>query len=164
MVFATADGLLNDNFLGLPQSEGTYVSGPDTRFGDNTNQTTGQSAPSLRARFEDTAGGSPTGTFWGHAYDATVLLLDAISAASYVRSDDGALVIDRAGMREYLDNLSGFQGITGALSCDQFGDCGGAGVVIYEHLDSTDVDATRQNVIYEVGPDDRQSRTSLTEH
>lgn len=153
MVFATADGLLNDNFLSLPQSEGTYVSGPDSRFGNNTNQTTGQSAPSLRARFEETVGESPTGTYWGHAYDATVLLLDAISAASYVRSEDGTLVIDRAGVREYLDNLSGFEGVTGMLSCDEFGDCGGAGVVIHEHIDSTDIEATRQSVVYEVAPD-----------
>ena len=152
MVFATADGLLNDDFLSLPESEGTYVSGPDSRFGDNINQTTGQSAPGLRARFEETAGGSPTGTYWGHAYDATVLLLDAINAASYVRSDDGALVIDRAGIREYLDNLSGFQGVTGVLSCDEFGDCGASRVVIHEHLDSTDVEATRQSVVYEAGP------------
>ena len=163
MVLATADGLLNDSFLSLPQSEGAYVSGPDTRFEDNTNQTTGQSAPGLRARYEETAEGSPTGTYWGHAYDATVLLLDAISAASYVRSDDGALVIDRAGIREYLDNLSGFQGVTGVLSCDEFGDCGASRVVIHEHLDSTDIEATRQSVVYEVGPDDGQSRASLTE-
>ena len=162
MVFATADGLLNDMFLSLPQSEGTYVSGPDSRFGNNTNQTTGQSVPGLRARFEETAEGSPTGTFWGHAYDATVLLLDAIRAASYVSPDDGALVIDRAGVREYLDNLTGFEGLTGVLSCDEFGDCGAAGVVIHEHLDSTDVEATRQSVVYEVGPADRQSRASLT--
>ena len=154
-VYATADGLLNDDFLSLPQSEGTYVSGPDSRFGSNTNQTTGQSAAGLRARFEETTGGSPTGTYWGHAYDATVLLLDAISAASYVRADDGTLVIDRAGIREYLDNLSGFQGVTGVLSCDEFGDCGASRVVIHEHLDSTDIEATRQSVVYEVGPDDR---------
>ena len=154
-VYATADGLLNDDFLSLPQSEGTYVSGPDSRFGSNTNQTTGQSAAGLRTRFEETTGGSPAGTYWGHAYDATVLLLDAISAASYVRSDDGALVIDRAGIREYLDNLSGFQGVTGVLSCDEFGDCGASRVVIHEHLDSTDIEATRQSVVYEVGPDDR---------
>ena len=155
MVFATADGLLNDMFLSLPQSEGAYLSGPDSRFGDNTNQTTGRSAAGLRARFEETAEGSPTGTYWGHAYDATVLLLDAISAASHVRSVDGALVIDRAGVREYLDNLSGFQGVTGVLSCDGFGDCGASGVVIHEHLDSGDIEATRQNVVYDIGPDDR---------
>ena len=162
MVFATADGLLNDDFLSLPQSEGTYVSGPDSRFGDNTNETTAQSAPRLRARYEETAEGSPTGTYWGHAYDATVLLLDAIDAASYL--DGVTLVIDRAGIREYLDNLSGFQGVTGVLSCDEFGDCGASRVVIHEHLDSTDIEATRQSVVYEVGPDDRQSRASLTGH
>ena len=155
MVFATADGLLNDRFLSLPQSEGTYVSGPDTRFGDNTNQTTGRTAAGLRARFEETVEGSPTGTFWGHAYDATILLLDAIAAASYVLSEDGALVIDRAGLREYLDNLSDFEGITGVLGCDEFGDCGASGVVIHEHLSSTDIESTRQSVVYEVGPDDR---------
>ena len=164
MVFATADGLLNDRFLSLPQSEGTYVSGPDSRFGDNTNQTTGRSASGLRGRFEETAEGSPTGTFWGHAYDATILLLDAISAASQVRSQDGVLVIDRAGVREYLDNLSGFQGVSGTLSCDEFGDCGGGGVVIHEHLDSTNIEATRQNIVFEVGPAGQQSRASLTEH
>ena len=80
-----------------------------------------------------------------------------------MRSDDGALVIDRAGIREYLDNLSGFQGVTGVLSCDEFGDCGASRVVIHEHLDSTDIEATRQSVVYEVGPDDGQSRASLAE-
>ena len=163
MVFATADGLLNDDFLSLPQSEGAYVSGPDSRFGDNANQSTGQSASRLRDRYQETAEGSPTGTFWGHAYDATVLLLDAINAASYVRSEDGVLVVDRAGIREYLDSLSGFQGITGVLGCDEFGDCGASRVVIHEHLDSTDIEATRQNVVYEAAPDTGQTPLSATE-
>ena len=152
-VFAAADGLFNDDFMGLPQSEGMYISGPDTRFGDNYNQSTGQSAADLLARYQETVGSSPTGTFWGHAYDATILLLDAISAASFVRSGDNVLVIDRAGLREHLDNLSAFQGVTGILSCDQFGDCGASRVVIHEHLDSTDIQATRDSVVYEVGPD-----------
>lgn len=151
-VFAGADGLLGDNFLSLPESEGMYISGPNTRFGNNTNQSTGWSAPELEARYLEADGEPPTGTFWGHAYDATVLLLDAISAASYLRSGDNALVIDRAGVREYLDNLSGFQGVTGVLSCDEFGDCGASRVVIHEHLDSTNIQATRESVVFEVGP------------
>ena len=163
-VFAAADGLLNDNFLGLPQTEGMYISGPDTRFGDNANQSTGQSAVELLDRYQETVGESPTGTFWGHAYDATVLLLDAISAASYLRSGDNTLVIDRAGLREYLDNLSGFQGVTGVLSCDEFGDCGASRVVIHEHLDSTNIQATRDSVVFEVGPGGQQTPGSLTGH
>ena len=161
-VFAGADGLLGDNFLSLPESEGMYISGPNTRFGNNTNQSTGWSAPELEARYLEADGEPPTGTFWGHAYDATVLLLDAISAASYLRSGDNALVIDRAGVREYLDNLSGFQGVTGVLSCDEFGDCGASRVVIHEHLDSTNIQATRESVVFEVGPEGQQTRESLT--
>ncbi len=153
MVFATADGLLNDDFLSLPQSEGAYVSGPDSRFGDNANQSTGQSAAALIARFEEVDGQAPTGTFWGHAYDATTLLLDAIAAASYL--DGGTLVIDRAGIREHLNSVSGYEGVTGVLSCDEFGDCGGSGggVVIYQNVDPSDVAATRENVVFEMAPD-----------
>jgi len=164
MVFATADGLLRDSFLELPQSEGAYIAGPDTRYGDNTNQSTGQSAADLVIRLEESEGQPPTNAFWGHAYDATVMLLDAITAASYLRSGDNALVVDRAGIREYLNNLSGFQGVTGVLTCDQFGDCGASRVVIHEHLDSTDPQATRDSVVFEVGPEGSQTRESLTGH
>ena len=31
-----ADGILTTNFLVLPETEGTYLSGPDLRFGENT--------------------------------------------------------------------------------------------------------------------------------
>ncbi len=162
MVLATADGLLNDDFLSLPQSDGAYVSGPDTRFGDNRNQSTGRTAAALIARFEEVDGHAPTGTFWGHAYDATSLLLDAIAAASYL--DGGTLVIDRAGIREHLHSVSGYEGVTGVLSCDEFGDCGGSGVVIYQNVDPSDVAATRENVVFEVAPDTGQTRLSATEH
>ena len=163
-VFAAADGLLNDDFLSLPQTEGMFISGPDTRFGGNYNQSTEQSAADLQTRYQQTVGSSPTGTFWGHAYEATILLLDAINASSYLRSGGNTLVIDRAGLRQYLDNLSGFQGVTGILSCDQFGDCGASRVVIHEHLDSTNIEATRQSVVFEVGPDGQQTPASLTGH
>jgi len=164
MVFAGGDGLLGDSFLSLPESEGMYISGPDDRFGDNVNQRTGWSATDLEARLTEIEGGPPSNAFWGHAYDATVMLLDAISAASYLRSGDNALVIDRAGLREYLDNLSGFHGVTGVLSCDEFGDCGASRVVIHEHLDSTNLQATRDNIVFEVSPEGQQTRESLTDH
>ena len=34
-----ADGLLNSNFMSIPESEGLYFSGPDIRYGTNYNQT-----------------------------------------------------------------------------------------------------------------------------
>ncbi|HHC08866.1 MAG TPA: branched-chain amino acid ABC transporter substrate-binding protein, partial [Actinobacteria bacterium] len=72
-----ADGLLADNFMELPESEGVYFSGPDLRFGDNKSAT-GVSADDFLAKYEEKYGEQPTAAFWAHSYDATVLLLTAI--------------------------------------------------------------------------------------
>ena len=37
-----ADGLLVDNFVALAEAEGMYFSGPDQRYGTNTNGITGK--------------------------------------------------------------------------------------------------------------------------
>ncbi len=95
-------------------------------------------------------GSEPEAAFWGHAYDATAMLLDAIEAASTMDGDE--LVIDRAGVREYLDNLRGYQGIIGVINCDDFGDCGSQKITVIEHLDSGDVSASKANVVYEYVP------------
>ena len=96
-----ADGLLNSNYMALEETEGMYFSGPDIRYGANTNQSTGQTADSFLAAYTDEWGEDPAAPFWAHSYDATTLLLDAIAAASY--DNDGTLVIDRAGVREHLN-------------------------------------------------------------
>ena len=83
-VLLAADGLLNTNYLGLPQTAGMYFSGPDQRFGDNVNESTGKSAVDFLAAYEADYGERPAAPFWAHGYDATTLLLDAIDAASYV--------------------------------------------------------------------------------
>ena len=55
-----------------------YFSGPDERFGDNTNQSTGKTAAEILAAYEEAYGEPPSASFWAHGYDATTLLLDAI--------------------------------------------------------------------------------------
>lgn len=144
------DALLADSFLGLKESEGMFFSGPDVRFGDNANEITHRTADELLAEYRATYGGNPETPFWGHAYDAAVLLLEAIRSASYV--DGETLVIDRAGVREFLDGVSGFAGIIGPISCDRYGDCGSQTNVIVQHLDANDIAATRANVVYEYDP------------
>ena len=83
-------------------------------------------------------------------HDATAMLLDAIDAASYLDGDN--LVIDRAGVREYLDNLRGYEGIIGLINCDDFGDCGSQKITVIEHLSADDVEASKANVVYEYAP------------
>ncbi len=146
-----ADGLLDDSFMAQPETEGMFFSGPEVHFGDNRNQSTGMSAPEVLAAFEEFYGVPPSSAYWGHTYDAVTLLLEAIEAAA--GETDGALVIDRAEVREHLDGVAGYAGLIGEISCDPFGDCGRPAVEIIEHLDATDVPASRDNAVYEYAPD-----------
>jgi branched-chain amino acid transport system substrate-binding protein len=144
-----ADGLLTTNFLELPESEGTYLSGPDLEFGDNTSST-GVSATDFLETYEATYGEDPSAAFWAHSYDATILLLTAIDAASVLQ--DGSLFIDLQGVRDALNGITGFAGITGSLTCDDFGDCGSQRISIVLHLDSTQTEVTGENVVFQFAP------------
>lgn len=146
----SADGLLGDAFLGLEESEGMFLSGPNLSYGTNANESTGRDAADLLSEYEAAYGTAPDAAFWAHAYDAATVLLEAIEAAS--RPEGESLVIDLAGVREFLDNVSGYGGIIGSISCDDFGDCGVRRLAVVEHLDSDDPAATRTNTVYEYAP------------
>ena len=149
-VMMAADGLLNSNYLALAETEGMYFSGPDVRYGENFNQSTGETAADVLADYEAEFGEAPAAPFWAHSYDAAVLLLDAIDAASY--DQDGTLVIDRAGVREHLHSVSNYSGLIGSMSCDDFGDCSSAKITVIQNTDSTDYAASTANVVYEYAP------------
>ena len=145
-----ADGLLNSDYLALAESENMYFSGPDTRYGDNANQSTGELAADVLADYEAEYGEVPAAPFWAHSYDAAVLLMDAIAHASYMDGDD--LVIDRAGVREHLDSVSDYAGLIGTMSCDAYGDCGSQKITVIQNTDITDYVASTENVVYEYAP------------
>ena len=149
VVLLGADGLQVQTFMELPQANGMYLSGPDRRYGSNTNQSTGATADKFLADYESNNGNAPEAPFWAHSYDATTILLEAIKAASH--SHDGNLEIDRAGVREYLDNLSGYEGIIGTLSCDDFGDCGAQRITVVQN-NSADFAASIENVVFSFAP------------
>ena len=145
-----ADGLLNSDYLALAESENMYFSGPDTRYGDNANQSTGELAADVLADYEAEYGEVPAAPFWAHSYDAAVLLMDAIAHASYMDGDD--LVIDRAGVREHLDSVSDYAGLIGTMSCDAYGDCGSQKITVIQNTDIADYVASTENVVYEYAP------------
>ena len=62
------------------------------------------------------------------------------------------LYIDRAKLREAVGNTSGFSGITGAISCDGYGDCGTGRVQISQHTDATMTDVEGLPVVYRYAP------------
>jgi branched-chain amino acid transport system substrate-binding protein len=75
-------------------------------------------------RYEAKYAERPTNTpYHAHVYDAANLLLSAIEAVA-VHEEDGTLHIGRQALRDALYATSGFQGLTGSLTCDPYGDCG----------------------------------------
>ena len=150
-VLLAADGLLNTNYLALPQTAGMYFSGPDQRFGDNVNQSTGKTANDFLATYEARWGEKPAASFWAHGYDATTLLLDAITAASFLDGD--TLVIDRQGIRDHLNSVTGYSGLIGTINCDEFGDCGAARITVVQNLGGEDnAEASMENVMFSFAP------------
>jgi len=106
-----ADGLLVSSFGSNTGSaaEGMYLSGPYVS----------DAAPDYAAFLETyiaNTGGPPPAGFAAHAYDATRIILDAVEAVMVV-DDDGTLHVGRQALRDYITNLSGFDGLTGSLNC-----------------------------------------------
>ena len=150
-VLLAADGLLNTNYLALPQTRGMYFSGPDQRFGENVNESTGKSAVDFLETYEAAYGEAPAAPFWAHGYDATTLLLDAIAAASWV--EDGELMIDRQGIRDHLNSVQGYQGLIGTINCDDFGDCGAARITVVQNIGGEEnAEASLNNVVFSYAP------------
>ena len=145
-----ADGMLVDNYMEIPESEGVFMSGPDLNFEGNANAATGQTGDGFLAAYEAEHGEAPSAAFWAHAYDATTLLLSAIEAAS--SKDGDTLVVDRAGVREFMSGVSSWPGIIGDISCDDFGDCGSQRIAVVEHTDSSDIAAGKDNVVFTYAP------------
>jgi branched-chain amino acid transport system substrate-binding protein len=60
-----------------------------------------------------------------HGYDAVNLLLHAIEETTVQDAkEDGRLYVGRQALRDTLYATSGYQGLTGRLTCDEYGDCG----------------------------------------
>lgn len=121
-----SDVLLTESFArgALPAVEGMYVTG--TAVPDSIAYET------FRQRWEtsfETA--YPTLREWpAYAYDATVLLLEAIPQATQV-GGDGTLLIGRNALRQAVADTDAFPGLTGLLACDSGGDCASPPLAVY---------------------------------
>jgi len=114
-ILFSADGSLVDSF---PEntgdaSIGMYLSGPAV---------TGEAYTAFLETWDEEIGGVPPSGFHAHAYDAANMLMDAIEAVAEV-GDDGTIVIGRQAIRDALTATADFQGLTGTLTCDEYGDC-----------------------------------------
>ncbi len=142
--------LLGPTVLAVPESEGVYFPGPAADFGGNVNEATDRTAAELVTRHAELYGEPPSSTYLAHAYDATTMLLLAIDEVAVSEGD--TLHVDRAKLREALTAVNGFEGIIGAISCDEFGDCGVGSVQISHHPDSSVIDVAELPVVHYFAP------------
>lgn len=137
-VLMGADGLLSDTYVVLPQTKGMYFSGPQT-----------PSTPAYDdfvAAYEEEYGEPPIQAFHAHAYDAAMMVFTAIENIAQEDSD-GNLVIDLQGLRDELHSIT-YDGLTGTLKCDEFGDCAAPAIDIVRNTDDTpEISDVRANVL-----------------
>ena len=139
-----ADGLLSDTFVeDIPETEGMYFSGPATPQGGAYTEFVG--------KYEEAYGEKPIQAFHAHAYDAMNILLDAIEAVAV--EDGGTLTIGRGALRDEIAGTADYAGLTGTLSCDEFGDCADPVIDVVQNTEAeqsiTDV---KENVLFTYTP------------
>lgn len=127
---AAADGVQSPSFLEntVGTSEGMFVSGPDLSFENPFYQN------EFLPAYQEAYGTEPTAPFHAHAYDATIMVLDAVEAVAQ-QASDGTLLIGRGALRDELYATEGFDGITGTLTCDEFGDCADPAISVSEVIE-----------------------------
>lgn len=141
-----ADGLLSDTYVESLGEDGIgmYFSGPATP--------TGAAYEDFVKKYEDAYGEAPIQAFHAHAYDAANILLDAIAATAQ-QGADGTLVIGRQAIRDYISGLKDYAGLTGSLTCNEFGDCADPKIEVVRLDDpAAGITGLKANVIFTYQP------------
>ena len=143
-----ADGTLIAHFIesvGVA-GEGLYMVGPASP--------TGPTYDTFVTNFEQKFGRPPGNSpYHAHAYDLTTIILDAIEKVA-VQDEDGTLHIGRQALRDALYATSGYQGLTGSLTCSEFGDCGAANFKVVRLDDpAAGIEGLINNVVYTYMPE-----------
>jgi branched-chain amino acid transport system substrate-binding protein len=100
------------------------------------------------AQYKSTYGETPIAALHAHAYDAANLVFKAIETVA-VQDQDGTLHIGRQALRDELYATTGYQGLTGSLTCDKFGDCGAARFNVMRLDDpASGLEGLTDNVVY----------------
>jgi len=86
-------------------------------------------------------GEKPIAPFHGHAYDATMIILQAIDKVAV--KEGGNLYIGRKALRDAMYATTKYQGLTGTITCDQYGDCADPKIAVYK----TAADNVKQGVM-----------------
>lgn len=115
-----SDGCLETGFLDTAgkAAEGVYASSPDVTVFQSGDFYANDFLPAYEEQF----GTEPTSVFHAHAFDAASIVFEAIEAVA-IQNDDGSLSIPRQALRDEVFSTSGYEGLTGIITCGELGDC-----------------------------------------
>ncbi len=121
-----SDGMFSPDFIKAagPAAENMYLSSPDfTAFQAGYQD--------FLTKHEAKYAGKPLSIFHAHAYDATNILFDALQKVA-VTGPDGTIYVPKQALRAAVFATQGHRGLTGVLTCGQYGDCGAPIIAVYQ--------------------------------
>jgi branched-chain amino acid transport system substrate-binding protein len=118
----SSDRLLNTAFVTAAGdfSEGMYISGPAI----------GDVSSTFHEKYVSRYGEEPIAVYAAQAYDAAMILFDAIVRSAKVSGSK--LLIRRGDLLDAVYATSNFPGISGVLTCSPLGDCAMPGLFVYQ--------------------------------
>ena len=82
------------------------------------------------AKHQKKYGEKPIAPFHAHGYDAAMMVFAAIEKVAVKDGDN--LYIGRKALRDALYATKGMKGLTGTISCNEFGDCADPRIAVYQ--------------------------------
>ena len=101
---------------------------------DTSTDAFGKRYPEFVDKYNAKFGEPPIQAFHANAYDGAAITLMAIEKVAK-KDDAGNTYIGRKALRDALFATSGFDGIGGAIECNEHGDCAGFKFAVYEYTD-----------------------------
>lgn len=122
--FMGADGIMATDFIKAAGAagEGVYASAANPAEA-------GAGMPAFLAAYQAKYGEEPPAPFHGQAYDAAMVIMNAIAQVGKVDSA-GNLTIGRKALSDAVRGTKDYKGLTGTITCDANGDCGTGTVAV----------------------------------
>ncbi len=147
-IFVAAGGYVARQAREVPGLEKVHLMGADGIFSPDFYKAAGEAAVGMfhtspdfsafaggykafLAKYKKLSGSTPLAPFHAHAYDAAVMIFDAIKKVGKT-GPDGTLYIGRNKLRDALYETKNLKGLTGNLTCSALGDCADPHIAVYQ--------------------------------
>jgi branched-chain amino acid transport system substrate-binding protein len=126
VVLMGADGIFSPDFYKAAgdAAVGMYHSSPDFSAFAGGYQ-------SFLEKHKAKYGEAPIAPFHAHAYDAAMIVFTSIEKVAK-KAPDGTVTINRQELRDAMYATKDLKGLTGTITCDNYGDCADPRIAVYK--------------------------------